>query len=116
MSELSYDRILTIYRLGAGKSPLLRRLEGPVKHYYRELDVYSSRYLQGKQVGETIAMLVAIPRVDCDQRAAADMYCVPEDGRIYRIYQASHGYDANGQAITTLTLSVPEGKYGLLED
>lgn len=33
MDELSYDRILTIYRLGAGKSPLQRRLESPVEHY-----------------------------------------------------------------------------------
>lgn len=116
MDELSYDRVLTIYRLGAGKSPLLRRLESPVEYYYRELDVYSSRYLQGKQVSETIAMLAAIPRADCDQRVTADMYCVPEDGKVYRVYQASHGFDANGQPITTLTLSATEGKYELLQN
>lgn len=116
MSELSYDRILTVYRLSTGKSPLTRRLESPVEHYYRELDVYGSRYAQGKQVGETIVMLVAIPRADCDSRVAADMYCVPEDGKVYRIYQAAHGFDANGQPITTLSLSLPEGKYELLKD
>ena len=116
MAELSYDRILTVYRLGAGPSPPQRRLQDPVEHYYREMEVYGARYVQGRQVGETITMMVAIPRMDCDERVAADLYCVPEDGRVYRIFQAAHGFDANGMPITTLSLSAPEGKYELLKN
>lgn len=116
MADLIYDRILTVYRLSQGTSPAQRKLTGGVEHYYREADVYASRYWQAKRAGETISMMAVIPRQDCDDRVTAEMYCIPEDGRIYRIVQAQHTYDANGQPVTVLSLSTPEGKYELLKD
>ena len=116
MAEPIYDRILTVYHLSQGTSPMQRKLIGGVKHYYREADVYASRYWQAKQAGETISMMAVIPRQDCDDRVTADMYCVPEDGRIYRIVQAQHTFDACGMPVTMLSLSTPEGKYELLKN
>ena len=110
-----YDRTLTVYSLQVGASPLVRKLHKPVKHYYCEREVYASRFAQARQVGDTITMLVSIPRMPYDERVTADQYCVPDDGRVYRITQAQHGYDSDGRPITTLSLAEPEGKYELLQ-
>lgn len=108
-----YDKQLTVYTLAPGKSPLVRRLEVPVEHYYCEREVYAARYYAGRQAGSKITRMVSVPRQDCDSAITSDQYCVLEDGHVYRIDQAQYGYDDNGQPITTLSLAEPEGKYEL---
>ncbi|NCB51350.1 MAG: hypothetical protein EOM54_05650 [Clostridia bacterium] len=110
-----YDRTLTIYSLSAAGSPLGRRLTDGTSYYYGELEIYTSRFLLWNQSGEKIHMMVELPRVEGEARIRAEMYCIPEDGQVYRIIEARYGYDSDGLPITTLSLQLTEGKYDILE-
>lgn len=110
-----YDRVLRVYTLAPGSSPVRRQLDAAsaVDHCYAEMEVYAARYYQGRQAGVTITRMVAVPRPDDDTRIEADQYVIPEDGRVYRIAQAQYDTDDNGLPVTTLSLAEPEGKYEL---
>ena len=43
----------------------------------------------------------------------ADMYCIPDDGHVYRVEQAQHGKDEFGLDLTTLSLRRMEGNYDI---
>jgi len=109
-----YDKVLTIYKLGSGDSPLNRKLTDGVQYYYAEKEVYGSRYFQSQQVGVKISMMVEFPRFEGEPRITAENYCVPEDGETYKIVQAQYGADPNGLPITTLSLEKSEKKYEIL--
>lgn len=110
-----YDRLLMIYDLAPATSPLLRRLKPAQGYFYREKEVYSSRYYQGKQAGVKLTRMVELHRSVFDEPVEADQYCRLEDGHVYRIDQAQRGEDSQGLPILTLSLAEPEGKYELLE-
>ena len=111
-----YDKILTVHAPAQGTAPSQRRLRPGLEHYYREAEVYSSRYWQARQAGETISMLVELPRLDGDGRITTEHFVVPEDGKVYRVAQAAAAYDECGMAIWRLSLTATEGKYELLKD
>lgn len=110
-----YDKLLMIYDLAPAASPLLRRLKPAQGYFYREKEVYSSRYYQGRQAGVKLTRMVELPRSVFDAPIEADQYCRLEDGHVYRIDQAQRGEDSQGLPILTLSLAEPEGKYELLE-
>ena len=109
-----YDQTLTIYELAEGSSPLSRKLKNGIPYYYAEKEVYASRFFISKQSGESISLMVEIPRCDVDARITVNQYCIPEDGKVYRIVQAQYGYDLLGLPITTLSLKEEDGKYDIL--
>lgn len=109
-----YDRVLTVHDQADAGSPLLRRLKPGVSYYYAEREVYGSSYYRAKQAGEKISMMVELPRAEGEDRITADQYCIPEDGRIYKVVQAQYGTDGDGLPITTLSLERSEGKYEIL--
>ncbi len=109
-----YDRVLTVYELGNGSSPLLRKLTAGVEYYYAEKEVYGSRYFQSQQAGVKISMMVEIPRFEGTARIEVENYCIPEDGKVYRIVQAQYGADGAGLPISTLSLEKSENKYEIL--
>lgn len=108
-----YDRVLTIFGQASGSSPLNRQLTSGVEHYYRELEVFASRYFAAYQAGETISALVELPRMEAE-RIEGNAFCELDDGTLYRVVQAQYGQDANGLPITTLSLKTVEGKYDIL--
>lgn len=110
-----YDRSLTVYSLASGSSPLARTLTGGIEHYYAEKEVYASRYYKAMEAGESVDMLLELPRMDTD-RITSGQYCVPDDGELYRIVQAQYGYDADGLPITTLSLKREGNKYDIIRD
>ncbi|MEG0778579.1 MAG: hypothetical protein RSG55_07000 [Oscillospiraceae bacterium] len=109
-----YDKILTVYSLAPSPSPLTRKLGGGVQYYYAEKEVYGSRYFVAHQAGETINMMVELPRNEADARITCNNYIIPEDGNVYRIVQAQYGVDDDGLDITTLSLKWEDGKYDIL--
>lgn len=107
--NLIYDRELNVYSLPSG-SPLQGKLVRISRHLYAEREVYHARYWESVQAGARIDMLVCVP----DGAAiAADMYCIPDDGHVYRIVQAQHGRDDNGLSVTALSLRRMESKYDI---
>ena len=111
-----YDKLLTVHAPAQGTAPSQRRLRPGLEHYYREAEVYASRYWQARQAGETISMLVELPRLDGDGRITTEHFVIPEDGKVYRVAQAAAAYDECGMAIWRLSLTAQEGKYAILKD
>ena len=110
-----YDRVLTICTLDNAASALSRRLTAPVEYYYAEKEVYYARYVSNLQVGARVSMMVELSRAENAERITDEQYCIPEDGKVYRIIQAQYGEDADGLPITTLSLQRTEGKYELFK-
>lgn len=104
-----YDRLMTVYSLSSDSSPLKRRLINPQQFLYGESEVFASRYFAAQQAGERIDRLVQLWRADI----SGGMYCIPEDGHVYRIVQAQHGLDRMGLEITTLSLRRMEDSYDI---
>lgn len=104
-----YDRELCVYTLPAG-TPLQHKLLPLSRHMYAEEEVYHRRYWESVLSGSRIDRLVCLPD-GCG--ITADMYCIPEDGHVYRIEQAQHGKDALGLDVTTLSLRRMEGNYDI---
>lgn len=109
-----YDRLLTVYELDRAASPFSRKLKNPVEFYYKELEVYSSRYYRAQQSGEQIDVLAELPRVPGEPRITPNNYCILDEGEIYRVVQAQYGSDNNGLPVTILSLRMEEGKYDIL--
>ncbi|MEG1604340.1 MAG: hypothetical protein RR340_12085, partial [Cloacibacillus sp.] len=59
-----YDRILTVYDLTDGDSPLSRRLIGGRRFFYGERTVGVTRFWAAKQAGEQVDMVVELPEAD----------------------------------------------------
>lgn len=104
-----YDLIVSIYR-DAGGTPLHRSLQFVSEHLYAPKEVYYRRYFDSVQAGDAIDRMIELARDD-DIRATD--YAVPEDGHVYRVVQAQHGWDANGLPITTLSLSRVDDHFDL---
>lgn len=109
-----HDRLLEVFELAPSSSPLERKLQNGLEYYYGEKEVYASRYFSASQTGETINMLVEIPRLIEEDRIPTDRYCIPEDGKVYKIIQAQYGNDENFLPVTTLSLKAMEEKYEIL--
>ena len=102
-----YDRILTIYDLPSG-TPLQRKLKYSATHYYAPREVYHKRYWESVQAGSRIDCLVEVPY---GEEITATQYCVLDDGHVYRVEQAQHGFDVDGLPVTTLSLKRMEDNY-----
>ena len=104
-----YDHELNIYSLSTG-TPLQGKLQHVSRHLYAEKEVYHARFWESVQAGSQIDMMVCV----ADGRAiCADMYCIPEDGHVYRVVQAQQGYDDLSLEMTTLSLRRMEGNYDI---
>lgn len=104
-----YDHELNIYSLPDG-TPLQRKLEPVSRHLYAEKEVYHARYWESVQAGSQIDLMACVPD---GWDITATMYCVPDDGHVYRIVQAQHGKDEDGLDMTTLSLQRMEGNYDI---
>ena len=104
-----YDHTLDIYTLHAG-TPLQRKLEYSATHFYAPREVYHKRYWESIQAGSRIDRMVELPYGD---EICSTHYCIPDDGHVYRIVQAQHGYTADGLPITTLSLQRTEDNYDI---
>ena len=96
-----YDRVVSIYRLEGGIAPPSGELTLLSQHYCAPMEVYERRYWDSVQAGQSVDRMVQLPFGDDIE---ADMYAVYEDGHTYRIVQAQHGADRDGQPICTLSL------------
>lgn len=103
-----YDRgPLRICRLSSGTA-----LQGDLvtlsSHLYAELEVYHRRFWESVQADSQIDRLVRIPfGLDVD----AGLYCILEDGHVYKILQAQHGPDEDGLPCCTMSLMRKEEMY-----
>nr|DAL14550.1 MAG TPA_asm: hypothetical protein [Caudoviricetes sp.] len=104
-----YERELHVYTLSAG-TLLQGKLQLVSRHLYAEREVYHSRFWESVQAGSQIDLMVCVP----DGRAIrADMYCIPDDGHVYRIVQAQQGWDDLSLPMTTLSLRRMEAAYDI---
>lgn len=125
-----YDKgPLQICELSGGTALRGRLLPGPL-HLYAELEVYHRRFWESVQADSQIDRLVRVPwGRDLD----AGLYCILPDekdpdpwrgltegskprliaGHVYKIVQAQHGTDEDGQPCCTLSLMRKEDNYDL---
>lgn len=103
------DHLLKIYDLPAG-TPLQAKLVFVSEHLYAPMEVYYKRYFESVLTGSAIDTMVQLRD---GESITASQYCIPDDGHVYRIVQAQHGYDADGLPITTLSLHRAEGNYDI---
>ncbi|MEG1604319.1 MAG: hypothetical protein RR340_11975, partial [Cloacibacillus sp.] len=117
--SMIYDRILTVYDLTDGDSPLSRRLIGGRSYYYAEQEVFASRYYAARQSGDRISVLVEILQDPQITRIKSDLYAVLGpvgcNGNVYRIAQSQYGRNDDGLPVTRLSLVLMEGKYDILK-
>lgn len=104
-----YDHELNIYSLPSG-TPLQKKLQHVSRHLYAEREVYHARFWESVQAGSQIDLMACVPD---GRHIRADMYCIPEDGHVYRVVQAQHGRDDLGLEMTTLSLRRMEGNYDI---
>lgn len=105
-----YDRgPLQIYTLD--DPPIADRLLPHSEHCYAELEVYHRRFWESVQAGDRVDRLVRVPY---GEELTADLYCIPDDGHVYRVQQAQHGSDDNGLPCCTLSLHREEDNYDII--
>lgn len=95
-----YDRKLTLYALDSG-TPLQSELTPISEHLYTEIEVYAKRYWDSIQAGTSVDMLVdVLLHLVLD----TSTYCIPDDGKVYRVIQVQHRLDGDELPITRLSL------------
>lgn len=104
-----YDRVIEIAAAGPGEGPLARRLDVMSRHYCAELSIYQSTYFQWAQAGETVDLMVQLPRFGA---ITATMYAIYGES-VYRIMQAQPTRDEDGREIYILTLKREEARYDI---
>ena len=104
-----YDRVLTVYDEPAG-TPLQHVLTLVSTHYYAPGEVYHNRFWESVQAGSRVDLMAMVPD---GSAIRADQYAIPADGCVYRIVQVQHGWDSDGQPMTSLSLRREEGFYDI---
>lgn len=105
-----YDRTLQLAHLGAGASPMSRRLVLDGWKYYAPETVYASRYYSALQAGVRLDLVAFVAEPDA---AEAGQYAIIS-GDVYRIERAEAATDEHGLPITMLTLHKEDDKFELL--
>lgn len=104
-----YDKPLTTYKLPDDVgTPLQGTLVPCADYYYGDVEVYHARYWEAVQSGSRVDRMC---RVLFGDEITATMYAIPEDGHVYRIVQAQHGQDDDGNPSTMLSLQREERYY-----
>lgn len=91
--------------------PVEDRIRLVSEHYYAELEVYHRRFWESVQAGDRVDLLVRVP---FGEELRADLYCIPEDGHVYRVQQAQHRKDDNALPCCTLSLHREEANYDII--
>ena len=108
-----YDKEIRIYAVGAGDSPLLRKLSLTATLLCRINTVYRRTSFEARQQGETIDRMVRIPEA---VGIEAGMYAGMEDGHFYRIVEARPDRDGDERPVIDLSLHREEARYDVIGD
>jgi len=109
-----YDAgIARFYTLADAPAPGQRKLRLSSSGWYGEQKVGVTRYYAAMAANVRVEKVIELWR---DESIVSGMYCIPEDGRQYRVVQAQHGLDENGLQNTVLTLERVNRNFELEED
>lgn len=109
-----YDAgIAKFYTLTDAPAPGQRKLLFSASGWYGEQKVGVTRYYAAMAANIKAEKVIELWR---DEDIISGMYCIPEDGRQYRIVQVQHGLNENGLKNTILTLERVNRNFELEED
>ena len=106
-----YDRAINIWNVGAGSSPLTRKLTAQGTYLCRILTVYRRTAFEARQLGESIDRMVRMPYAE---GVRATQYATMEDGHVYKITEARPDLDGDALPVIELSLHREEGRYDFI--